>query len=90
MAELGAADPGVGDPQDGVLVDDGVQVAGAGVAGEDLLALQAGVAVARDFRRVADAGGAGDDLDVAGDLEQAGDEGGLEGADRRGAGLESG
>jgi hypothetical protein len=60
------------------------------VAGEDLLAFEAGVEVALDIAGVVGAGGAGDQFDVAGDLEQAGDEGGLEGADLRGAGLESG
>jgi len=58
--ELGTANGGVGDAGDGVLVDDGVQIAGAGVAGEDVLAAGAGVDVAADLGGVFDSGGASD------------------------------
>ncbi len=52
--------------------------------------MHAGVEVAGGLGRVGDAGGAGDELDVAGDLQQPGDEGGLEGPDLRCPGLEAG
>jgi hypothetical protein len=89
-ADLVAADGRVGDPQDRVLVDDRVQLTGVAVAEQDLLAPGAGGDMALDVGRVGDAGGAGDQLDVAGDLEQAGDERDLERADLRGAGFEPG
>jgi hypothetical protein len=88
--DLVVADGWVGDPQDRVLVDDGVQPAGGAVADKDLLPTGAGGDMALDVGWVGDAGGAGDQLNVTGDLEQAGDERDLEGADLRGAGFEPG
>ena len=85
-----AADGGVGDAGQGVLVDDGVQLAGVVLAGEDVLAAGAGLGVAADLGGVCDASRAGDQLDVIGVLEQTGDEGGLEGPDLRGAGFPAG
>src|ERR1017187_508082 len=78
---LAAEDGGVGDPGQGVLVDDGVQLAGVVIAGEDGLTADPGLGVPADLGGVGDSGGPGDELDVAGNLEQAGDEGGLEGPD---------
>jgi hypothetical protein len=82
---LVVADGGVSDAGQGVLVDDGVQLAGVLGAGEDVLAAGAGVGVAAEFGGVGEAGGAGDQLGVVRGLEQAGDEGGLEGPDVGGA-----
>jgi hypothetical protein len=80
VADLGAANGLVGDAQDRALIDDYVQPRAA-VAGQDLLAFKAAIESTLNVAGVVGAAGASDQFDVAGDLEQAGDEGGLEPTD---------
>src|SRR5205823_5066689 len=90
VAELVRAVARVGNPGDRVLVHDRLQLARVGLANEDLLPFDPRVNVPYRMIPALDPGAAGHHVDIAGDLEQAGDQRGLEGPDPRRPRLEAG